>query len=105
MSSRTSAELALKIGSGIIDETCLNNEYVHFDAKRNQCSTMKTITLCVYHSVMRKMCLATMLSEKENIPCLKQFWNLFLEMLRDFFVERNCYVAVILTPRRSSVNC
>lgn len=58
-------------GSGL-----LRDQYCYVDAKHNRCDGFKTITLWVYHPLIRKVVkLATMESKKEDTDSLVKFWS------------------------------
>lgn len=77
--SSIQAQLALSMeynGDGI-----LNDQYCFADAKHDRCTGFKTLTLWVFHPVMRKLVkLATMESAKEDSKAVAMFWNLLNEV-------------------------
>lgn len=53
------------------------------DVKHNRCSSLKTFSVHVYHSLLRKVItLATMECEDETTDTLTTFWTLFNEVLQ-----------------------
>jgi hypothetical protein len=80
-SSLHMANLAISLDS--TKDTVLSKEYIHVDATHTRCKDFQTLTLWVYHPVMRKLLqLAIMDIEKENTTNLVQFWSTLNEMLQ-----------------------
>ena len=60
----------------------LSNEYCHIDGKVNRCKDFPTITLNVYHPVLRKQLpLFTMECEGETAECYAKFFTLINETI------------------------
>ena len=60
----------------------LSNEYCHIDVKVNRCKYFPTITLSVYHPVVRKQLpLFTMECEGETAECYAKFFTLINETI------------------------
>lgn len=81
-SSQMMAEMAIEMDRNNTGSP-FAEEYVHVDATHTRCRNFQTVTLWVYHPVMRKlMRLAMMDVEVENTENLTLFWQTFNCMLQ-----------------------
>ena len=77
--SKLKINIALSMGD---QEHFLSNEYCYVDAKWNRCKDFPTITLSVYHPVLRKQVpLFTMECEGETGECYAKFFHLINEAI------------------------
>jgi hypothetical protein len=77
--SRFQANLAMSMDCEKIG--LLHDQYCYADATHKRCPGFKTITLWVYHPLLRKLVkLATMESTTEDTEAMVQFWSLFNEV-------------------------
>ena len=87
-SSLSMAKLALLMDKDTNE--VLSNEYAHVDATHTRCRGFKSLTLWVYHPVMRKLLrIAIMEVEQENTENLTKFWQLLNEMLQKVSGQNN----------------
>lgn len=77
--SRFQADMALSMdrnGNGL-----LCDQYCYANATHKRCPGFKTLTLWVYHPLLRKLVkLATMESSREDTEAFVQFWSLLNEV-------------------------
>ena len=68
----------------------LNDEFCFFDGKYNRCRGFITLTVSVYHVLLRKqVVLATMEVEAETAANVALFWTLFNEALQKVFENQD----------------
>ena len=77
--SMVQAKLALSMDRE--KDGLLKDQYCYADAKHDRCTGFKTLTLWVYHPVMRKVVkLATMECLREDSEAVTMFWSLLNEV-------------------------
>ena len=80
----SSSETAIEIGRQIDRDknNYLSSTYAHFDGNEKRVSKMATLSLSLYHPLLRKqILLATMHCQSENKENSETFWNLWNEAL------------------------
>lgn len=77
------SKLKINLARSMADENhFLSNEYCYIDGKFNRCKDFPTITLSVYHPVLRKqIALFTMECEGETAECYTKFFDLINEVV------------------------
>ena len=91
----SSSETAIEIGRQIDRDknNHLSSTYAYFDGTEKRFSKMTTLSLSLYHPLLRKqILLAAMHCESENKENLETFWNLWNEALSSGLEERYMFI-------------